>query len=354
VSEELPAPARAFADGDVDLLPSALSAAEVDALVALLVERADAARLERLAGSPDKALAKPARRGLHVLRTRGAKVPAPAPLTFRVRGPYAEEAQPPSVASGTDGRGERMLFFVQPGRDGFDVFQARVSEERGLVDFVAGAMSRKDWRVHERGILDEPGLGAARISGAHARWLIERAYQQSVAEKRALPAAFVDARLALGPAQAPERHPALALAPPLSPDEARPRLAELATLDACAGWLPPAALLDELELKIGEIATSRLIVDPAQRSEQLTSAIERIADRALDPGGPFRARLEERLLETAYLLAQRGRVDDARLLTAAAALTADQSISGASNPLVVALFDRLIDRKKLLSGEPSG
>ena len=45
----LPEAARAFARGDVDLLPSALDAAAVDALVAALVARGDAARLSRLA-----------------------------------------------------------------------------------------------------------------------------------------------------------------------------------------------------------------------------------------------------------------------------------------------------------------
>lgn len=349
---DLPAPARAFADGDVDLLPSALSAAEVDALVALLVARSDGARLERLASSPDKSLAKPARRGLHLLRTRGAKVPAPEPRAFRVRGPYAGEAQPPSLATAIDGAGERMVFLVRAGVDGsgLDVFQARLSEERGLVDFVGGALGRKEWRAHERGILDERGVVAARVPGAHARLLVERAYQRSVEEKRALPKSFAEARLGLGPAVEPARHPVLDLAPPLPLDEARPRFAELIRLDVVSAWMPSEALLDELDLEVGQISTSRLIVDPAQRLEQLGAALARLADRAL--AGPFRARLAERLLESAYLLALRDRAGDARLLTAAAALTGDASVAGAANPLVVALFDRLVDRNRLISADP--
>jgi hypothetical protein len=191
---------------------------------------------------------------------------------------------------------------------------------------------------------------AARVPGAHARLLIEHAYERSVAEKRALPAGFAEARIGLGPVERPARHPALALAPPLPLDEARPRLADLIKLDAIQAWLPPEALLNELDLEVGQITTSRLIVDPAQRLEQLGAAVERLADRAL--AGPFRARLVERLHETAYLLALRERVADARLVAAAAELTADPAVAGAQNPLVVALFDRLVDRKRLASPDP--
>jgi len=348
---ELPAAARAFADGDVDLLPSALASEAVDALVALLVERADGARLERLAASPDKSLAKPARRGLHLLRTRGAKIAAAPAREFRVHGPYASN-EPPSIATSIDGHGERMVFLVRTGVDGsgFDVFQSRLSEERGLADFVGGSMGRKEWRAHERGILEERGIFAARVPGAHARLLVERAYERSVAEKRAVPKTFAEARIGLGAVERPERHPVYALAPPLPLDEARPRIGELLELDAFSAWVPSEALLGELDLEVGQIATSRLIVDPAQRLEQLGAAVERVADRAL--AGPFRALLAERLLETAYLLALRDRLADARLTTAAADLTADASITGASNPLVLALFDRLVDRTRLASPDP--
>src|SRR6476619_5654002 len=59
---DLPDAARAFADGDVDLLPAALPDAAGDALVGVLVERGDAAGLQRLGDGADKALAKRARK----------------------------------------------------------------------------------------------------------------------------------------------------------------------------------------------------------------------------------------------------------------------------------------------------
>jgi hypothetical protein len=340
---DLPEAARAFADGDVDLLPSALEERAVAALVALLIARGDAARLERLAASPDKALAKPARRGLHVLRTRGVAAPKAEPRAFRIeRGPYVDEV--PSVATHVDGRGERVVFLARPAPDGgLHVFQARLSEERGLVDFAAGAMSRKDWRAHERGVLDDPALVAAAVPTAHARWLVERAYEQTVALGRAAPRGFAEARLSLGPVVAPAQHPAVAFAL----DEDRAGLAALHEDRATADWIPPLELLRELDHELGKISESRLIVDPAARLEQLDAAIGRLADAAL--ASPFRARLVERLRETAYLYALRDHADRARRFAAAAALTADDTVAGADNPFVRRLFDKLVDRHALLN-----
>src|SRR5262249_22545807 len=68
-----------------------------------LVQRGDAARLQELAESKDKAIAKEARRALHLLRTRGVTV-AEKPRAFKLA--VETEAAPPALASIVDGRGE--------------------------------------------------------------------------------------------------------------------------------------------------------------------------------------------------------------------------------------------------------
>jgi hypothetical protein len=343
----LPEAARAFVKGDVDLLPTALDESSVEALIAALVARGDAARLQRLADAREKSLAKPARRGLHLLKTRGVKVPASSEKReFRVQGPYAE-ADLPSLASLIDGRGERIVWFVRPGADrGIDVFQAELSEERGLIGFTAGAVSRKEWRAHSRKILDDGRLGVAEIPAQHARWLIEQAYQRTQKSGRVVPEAFAEARLDLGHVDPPTRHPALDLAPPLPPDEARPRIAELHKMYEVGAWIPPRESLQALDLEMGQIATSRLVVDPLQRKEQLEAAIVREAEKAYTP--EVRSMLAERLLETALLLHGRGRADDARLMTAAAQLTLDSSVGAGDNPFVRRLYDKLIDPTRVM------
>jgi hypothetical protein len=342
--------ARAFADGDIDLLPSALAAGEAGALVALLVERGDAARLQRLGESADKGLAKQARRALHLLRTRGVAVPADKPREFRVRGPYAA-ADEPSLASRIDGFGERLVWLVRAAPEGFHVFQAQTAESRGLVGFQHLEVARKQWRQHAHDLIDDAQLTVARVPSSYARALIEEAYQRTIAQGRGAPDSFVAARLDLGHyepmSHAPADHPGFQLAPPEPLAEARARLAELHALPAIASWLPDEEALQKLDLEVGNVLTSRLVMEPALRRERLEGAIERVAEQALTP--TFRARLAERLRETAYLLALRGALADARLVSTAAVLTADPNVGAADNPFVRRLFNKMIDFDKALA-----
>lgn len=337
---EMPEAARAFADGDVDLLPSALSAEAGEALVALLVERADAARLLRLGEAADKALAKRARRALHLLRTRGVAAPAAAKREFRPAGPYASASDDPSLASMIDGRGERIVWLVRPAGDGFDIFEAQLSDTRGILGFTAAHAPRKQWRQHVGRVVADERLAVARVPERHARQLIEDGYQRTLAAGRVPPEEFARARLSMGHYEPEARHPSLDVAPPLPLAEARARLASLHELVELRSWIPPEESLPALDLEIGNIATSKLIVDPAQRREQLAVAVEKVASAALTPD--YRALLATRLRETAFLLFQRGRADEARLASAAAELTLDESVAAGDNPFVLRLFDKVV------------
>lgn len=336
---ELPEAARAFADGDVELLPSALTPESGEALVALLVERGDAARLQRLGESPDKALAKRARKAVHLLRTRGVEAPKAAPREFRVHGPYAPSEEL-SLASMIDGRGERIVWLVRAVEDGFDIFEAQLSDTRGILGFTAAHAPRKQWRQHAARVTADARLATARISERHARQLVEEGYQRTLAAGRVPPEEFARARLGMGHYEPEERHPALELAPPLPRDEARLRLASLHALPELRTWIPPEEALPALDLEVGNIVTSKLVVDPAQRREQLAAAIAKVANEALTPG--YRKLVAERLRETAYLLLQRGQLDEARLCTTAAELTLDESVAAADNPFVLALFSKVV------------
>ena len=338
-SGQLPEAARAFADGDVELLPSALDAAAGEALVALLVERGDAARLQRLGEAADKALAKRARKALHLLRTRGVAAPPPEKREYRPHGPYAP-AEEPSLASMIDGRGERIVWLVRAVDSGYDIFEAQLSETRGILGFSTANAPRKDWRAHAARVVADERMAVARISERHARQLIEDGYRQTLAAGRVPPEEFARARLGLGHYEPEERHPALDLAPPVPLVEARLRLASLHALPELRTWIPPEESLPALDLEIGNIVTSKLIVDPQQRREQLAAAVEKVANGALTP--ELRRRLAARLYETALLLAARGKGDEARLCTTAAALTLDESVAAGDNPFVLGLFDKVV------------
>jgi hypothetical protein len=331
--------ARAFADGDVALLPTALSAGEAEALVALLSERGDAARLQRLGEATDKALAKRARKALHLLRTKGIAAPPPAKREFRPTGPHAP-ADDLSLASGSDGRGERVVWLVRPAEGGYDIFEAQLSETRGILGFVVGLAPRRQWRQQAAQLLADERLGAGHVTERHARQLIEDGYQRTLAVGRVPPDEFARARLSLGHFEPETRHPALDLVPALGRTDARPRLAQLHELPLISMWIPPEELLPELDLEIGNIVTSKLVVEPAQRRAQLHAAIRKLADKTLTP--EYRAQLGTRLQETALLLAARGQHEMAQLCMSAAELTLDASVAAEDNPFVLRLFEKVV------------
>ena len=337
--DELPEAARAFLDADVALLPAALDDAAGEALVALLVERGDAARLQRLGDGADKALAKRARKALHVLRTRGVAAPKPEKREFRPHGPFAP-AEELSLASMIDGRGERIVWLVRTADKGLDVFEAQLSDTRGILGFTTANAPRKDWRAHASRVVADQRMAVARVSERHARQLIEEGYRRTIAAGRVPPEEFARARLGMGHYEPEARHPALDAAPPYDVAEARARLATLHALPELRTWIPPDDSLPALDLEVGNILTSKLIVDPLQRKEQLAAAVEKVATAALTP--EYRQLLGARLYETALLLAARGKLDEARLTTTAAALTLDERVAAADNPFVIRLFDKVV------------
>jgi len=229
---------------------------------------------------------------------------------------------------------------VRSGDDSFDVFEAQLSDTRGILGFEVGRAPRKEWRAHSAKLDGNARLAVGRISERHARALIETAYQRTLAVGRTPPETFAMARLGMGHFEAEEAHPALALAPPLLREEARGRLAGLHGLPELMMWVPPEEILPELDLEVGNIVTSKLVVEPAQRRAQLHDAVRKVAERALT--ADYRALLAERLRESALLSASRGMAEAARLLTSAAELTLDPTVGAADNPFVLALFEKVV------------
>jgi hypothetical protein len=100
-----------------------------------------------------------------------------------------------------------------------------------------------------------------------------------------------------------------------------------------------------------QLAASPLVLDERQRAEQVRAILHRALVDALS--GPWRARLERRLLDTAYLIARRAKSDhdrardhlaDAALCLAAAAEVADAARPPEQVTVARALFDRLISQ----------
>jgi len=225
-----------------------------------------------------------------------------------------------------------VVWLVRHASDGFHVYQAELSETRGLIGFQAGTVPKKDWRLHVDSVLSDQRRMVKAAPHDQIRWLVEKAYQKSLAVGRTPPEEFARARLDLGPPVDWKR-------PPIEIVDDRRRYASLHELPEIAPWVPSEEVLQKLDLELGQIATSQLVVDPAAREQQRQQVIDTQAD-ALTP--EFRQQLADRLEETALLVDG----ESAGLCMGAAALTRDASVAGSDNPFLRRLFEKLIRQEE--------
>jgi len=317
-------------------------------LISVLVDRADAGRLDRLGASPDKSLAKSARKALHLLSTRGTKAPT-APRVYRATGPYAD-GPPPSYASIIDGRGERVVWYVAPRDGGYGVYEVELSETAGIMSLTSRDIARKRWRDQVAHMKRSERALVGEIPGVHARVLIEAGYRRVLEEGRSAPEGFAGAHLSI---QASDEelaapHPLRAIVANL----AAPSDGELAALlerVELSLFVPSRDVLTALDAAIGEVMTSTTVEGAEQKLGQIEAAIARAVD-AID--ATERAHLADRLLELGLLIASR-QPDDAGRAAAHACLVASdraRSLTGPAHthPTLLAMVRRLVPAELIL------
>ncbi|WP_242393722.1 hypothetical protein [Anaeromyxobacter oryzisoli] len=299
---------------EIATLPAPLAGAFAHA--ALGAGRADV--LAALAGHSAKEVAKEAKRGLHVLKTRGVAVPEP-PRPAAPAPAAAPETPLPAYASAIDGNGERAVWLSRalPGK-GVEIAQAVVSDERGLIELQVGVLGRKDWRAFAKDVLGRgASMGVGEIDRGRAHALVAAARARNETTGQRVPDG-ADLWLAqLGPA-APLPDPASGFAP-LPADEEREALAagaKLHDLPLLRGWLADEAYLRGVAAKLDEVAVSPIYVDEQQRAEQEARVLSNAVSAYLD--APRRALLSTRLYAVAEHLRERGDEAHARIAAATA------------------------------------
>jgi hypothetical protein len=320
---------------EVVTLPAPLAAAVARA--ALAAARADL--LAALAGHAEKEVAKEAKRGLHLLRSRGVAVPEP-PRSAAPAPAAAPEPPLPAYVSAIDGHGERAVWLPRavPGK-GIEIAQAVVSDTLGLVELQIGHIGRKEWRGLAKGLLSQGAtMGVGEVDRERAKSIVVAARARNEASGQRVPEG-ADLWLAqLGPA-APPPDPAEGF-PPLPAEEERAALAASAALHELPllkGWLADEDFLRGIAGKLDEAAMSPLYVDERQRADRMAGIVAEAVDAWLDP--ERRAVLAARLFLVAEHLRDRG--DAARADAAAAAARA----LGAGAPAAGVPFARLLVEK---------
>jgi len=281
--------------------------------------------LAALASSADRAVAKEAKRGIHLLRSRGVQVPEPARPASPAAPLPAEEVFP-CFASSIDNQGERAVWISRnvPGR-GVEVGQAIVSDVQGLLELQVGLLGRREFRAFGRDIAERGrAMGVAEVSPVLARSLVAAARRRNDAGGRRVPEGS-DAWLArLGPAE-PLPDPAAGF-PALPEGEERQAVessGRLHELPILRGWIAEEGPLRELARALDEISVSPLYIDEAQRAAQMAARLADAVEAYFDE--PRRQLLAARLFSTAAHLQGLGEVEHAREAGAAArALAAGQ------------------------------
>jgi hypothetical protein len=322
---------------EVGSLPAPLAAAAARA--ALGAGRVDL--LSALASHAGREVVKEAKRGLHVLRSRGVAVPEPPRPAPLVQPTAAPEPPLPAYASAVDGQGERAVWLARgiPGK-GIEIGQAVLSDERGLVDLQVVSMGRKEWRAVVRGLLERgAAMGVAEVEADLVRSLVVAARALNERSGARVPDG-ADLWLAhLGPA-APPPDPALRFPPLPEPDEREALLASgaLHDLPLLRGWLPDEPFLREIGGRLEEVAVSPLYLDDLQKREQMARIVAEAVDRSIEDAGR-RARLAARLFAVADHLDRAGEAAHAR-----AAASAARAVSAGAPARDVPFARRLVEK----------
>jgi hypothetical protein len=328
---------------EVATLPGPLASAIARA--ALGAGRADL--LAALAAHAEKEVAKEAKRGLHVLKTRGVAVPEPPRAVAAAPAPAPEPAFP-AYATAVDGNGERAVWIPRnvPGK-GVEIAQAVVSDTDGLLELQVGLLGRKEWRGLVQKLLSQgAAMGVGEMDPARARAVVAAARGRNEGSGKRVPDTADRWLAQLGPI-APLPDPADGF-PPLPPDEEREALAasaKLHDLPLMKSWLADEAYLRTVAAKLDEIAVSPLYIDERQRAEQAARTVADAVDGYLD--ADRRRALAPRLFAVAEHLRERG--DPAHASAAAAAARAIAAGAAASS----IPFARLLVEKAFPPAGPS-
>jgi hypothetical protein len=336
--------ARRLLDGeaiDPAALPADLALAVLEAAVAM--KRPGPAEL--LGTSPDREVAKAARRALYRLRSAGVAVTERRPEATPPAQPASGAAEPLlGFASLPDGTGQRALLLAQPVRGGVEVVEALVSDELGLLSLSRAEMARGAWRKLGR----SPEMGRLLpLSFEEGQALLAEAVRCNLATRTPFPPDSDVALRHLGVEAATEE-----LSPLPPPEDGDAALAvesgALHREPELAAWLPPESELKRLALRVDEVRTSPLALRPEQQAEALRERIRGQAEEFFDL--PRRHLYARRLWTVAPGLERRGAQHAAQVAQA----TARRMFHGAAGlfpPFAEQLFTKVL---ALMARSPAG
>jgi hypothetical protein len=301
---------------------------------------------EPIAAIPEQSLGKSGRKALrrarHRLRSRGLELAEAAPAPRVASLPKLEDEFAAALVSTPDPSGAQLVVIVEGSpAGGARIFQGGADLERGIPDFQVFATTRSKARALLRDLEGSPRLGAVRTSRESMAALLASA-AAAQPPGHALAPAFEEWRSHVARPPEGARRPGAEVREALggSEDLALTRaVAERVAAGEIGPWPPALDVLREIAEKVRQVASSPLLVDDAQRREQ----VERVVAEALDAryAQPAGERTAQRFEEAAYAAWKRGRVEEARALLAAAQTF--RARPARDNPVARALLERVLE-----------
>jgi hypothetical protein len=322
-------------------------AAEVaEALSEVPSESVAALFLELLSGTENKALAKSLRRAIQRLRQGGIRVDLPAegaPVFKPI-----ERARPEAYVTGIDGQGARLVFLVQPRvPHGLTLFEALVSDARGLLEFNAYETHRRGVDKFIGSLESRPGLLLTSTTPSHARYLVGTSLEKNVKSGTRVPSGVSELRPYWDAGEDAPAPPPDAVLAALGPDDGGEALASSAQLleeEAFKGWYVDPDLVKPSVDRTREAARSKIVLNPLQKQERQAGLIRAATDEIFSSSGAgsIREQYAQRLLEMAIVLALRGNARAAKQAKAVADRLGDPESRPSLSPFAYALLEKTV------------
>ncbi|UCD85568.1 MAG: hypothetical protein JSU92_05095 [Deltaproteobacteria bacterium] len=271
--------------------------------------------------STNKDVNKAIKKTLHRLKTRGITLAELVPTadTEPVWKP-PPTPQPQAYLSSIDQMGVRVVWLIQPGlRKGLNIFQAALSETKGIIDFDTLEAPRKWLRqLFERA--KENRMLVVEGDYSYAQFLIEEGYQKNQDRKINPPPSYLEWRSTIGITLATSPQPLiyqLLKAEEIKADpELLARSVDLHELPEFRPWVLIHENAEKYITRGKEAAESKILLNPLQQKERLeTIFLEAVEELFREEE---RALYKRRLEEMAYLLHKTQREEEAKKALAAA------------------------------------
>ena len=300
------------------------------------------ARLQR--DEKDKGTAKAIARAIHNVRAQGMSV-ADMREKKSVKFDFTSEGMPDSYVSPLDTEGNRLVLLARVTSTGrMNVFHVVVGDTNGMSNFEGIALTRAQYRRFVAMAEQQMGVKLAVVPGDYAAWAITEGARTAVSNGLPTPPAYEQAKQSIEPPASAPPHPLDSMLDVAAVKKDADKLAaesgKLHTFAECAFWVPDEPTLEKLEAKLKEADESKVAVTPAQKQDLKLRAAREVAKEYFDDAK--RTLWENRLRETALVLAGTGRLDDAKLALGTAIALGKKGSDVEKIPFAMELTEKIV------------